>query len=173
VNSRSRGSGCDLSNVVVVWTCNGGGSGCEECCDVGEYCDESLFVGVRAEGLMRLCCRLFNVSAASISSTDMPDRTLAALMERSWSDLTPSKSIAKGFGRSAEERCEDTGEKGGGTLYEMLSGLCASILIFNFSVRSQDGGTRSYVVLPSPEWKPWGQSRCGLGRCKASVGWTT
>jgi hypothetical protein len=65
-----------------------------------------------------LCWRLFSVSAASMSSTDMPDSTLAALVERSWSVLAVSMSIGVGLGRSEEERCEDTGgEKGGGPAY--------------------------------------------------------
>lgn len=71
-------------------------------------------MGVRVAGCDNDCCRLFKVSAASISSIDMPDNTLAALVDRSCSDLALSNSIAKGFGKSVEERCEIGGENGGG-----------------------------------------------------------
>lgn len=64
---------------------------------------------------MLLCCRLFRVSAASISSADIPERTLAALVERSCSDLIMSMSMDAGFVMSEEVRvAERGGEKGGG-----------------------------------------------------------
>lgn len=49
-----------------------------------------------------------------MSSIDMPDSTLAALVDRSISGLLLSSSIANGFGRSVEERCDIGGENGGG-----------------------------------------------------------
>lgn len=62
-----------------------------------------------------LWCRLLRVSAASISSADIPDSTLAALVERS-SDLIISASKEVGLCASVEERYVDRGgEKGGGT----------------------------------------------------------
>jgi hypothetical protein len=62
-----------------------------------------------------LWCRLLSVSAASISSADIPDSTLAALVERS-SDLIMSMSIEAGLCVSVEERLAVRGgEKGGGT----------------------------------------------------------
>jgi hypothetical protein len=64
-----------------------------------------------------LCCiKLFNVSAASISSIDMPERTEVALCDRSWSGLVMSTSNEPGLRESVEERCaERGGEKAGGT----------------------------------------------------------
>lgn len=50
-----------------------------------------------------------------MSSADMPDNTLTALVERS-SDLIMSMSIEVGLWVSVEERLADRGgEKGGGT----------------------------------------------------------
>jgi len=46
--------------------------------------------------------KLFNVSAASISSIDMPERTLAARCDRSLSALIMSISIWPGLARSEE-----------------------------------------------------------------------
>lgn len=67
-------------------------------------CDENI-----------LCCRLFRVSAASISSADIPERTLAALVERLCSDLIMSMSMEAGLCVSIEGRWADRGgEKGGG-----------------------------------------------------------
>ena len=63
-----------------------------------------------------LCCRLFKVSAASMSSIDRPERTLAALVVRSYSGLG-SKSMTLGL-LSMDVRCAVRGgEKGGGTAY--------------------------------------------------------
>jgi hypothetical protein len=61
-----------------------------------------------------LWCRLLRVSAASISSADIPDSTLAALVERS-SDLIMSMSIEAGFVSVEERLAVRGGEKGGGT----------------------------------------------------------
>ena len=62
-----------------------------------------------------LWCRPLSVSAASISSADIPESTLAALVERS-SDLLMSVSIEARLWVSVEERYADKGgEKGGGT----------------------------------------------------------
>lgn len=77
-----------------------------------------------------------------MSSIDMPDKTLAALVERSWSDLTESRSIGSGFGRSVEERCEEGGEKGGGTAYccwasMALAALICGVRLFFFHVSAK------------------------------------
>lgn len=82
------------------------------------YSVESHVSGVqRTEEVRRaiLCCRLFRVSAASMSSADIPERTLAARVERLCSDLIMSMSMAAGFVMSDEVRiAERGGEKGGG-----------------------------------------------------------
>ena len=57
------------------------------------------------------CCKLFNVSAASRSSADRPDRTLAALCFLSWSI---SSSIASGLVMSNDLGLFMLGENGGG-----------------------------------------------------------
>lgn len=44
--------------------------------------------------------------------------------------------MAKGFGRSAEERCEVGGEKGGDTAYGGLAGRWASMLVVEVCARS-------------------------------------
>ena len=60
--------------------------------------------------------RLLRVSAASMSSADIPDRTEAALVERSRSVMTRSMSIEPCFRVSVEDRwAERGGEKGGGS----------------------------------------------------------
>ena len=64
--------------------------------------------------LLLLWDKLLRVSAASISSIDMPESTLPALVDRS-SDLIMSMSMEAGLCESAEERwAERGGEKGGG-----------------------------------------------------------
>jgi len=89
--------------------------------------------------LNMLCCRLFKVSAASISSTDRPDKTLAALVERSCSESVESRSITLALGRSAEERCDAGGEKGGGAAYGGLIGCWASMVIIkDFTCQRRD-----------------------------------
>src|ERR1700759_2908223 len=99
VNKRSKGSGS--SPLKVVWVCKRVG-GC--CCDGrGEWNSSTSPVsveGLRTWSLLLLWDRLLRVSAASMSSIDMPERTLPALVERS-SDLIMSMSTEAGLWESA------------------------------------------------------------------------